>query len=116
MPTTYERRRQPRVALKTRIVFKPVNSEEEFSTDYSENLSTSGIFIVTNSKFEIGAMLELHFSLPNSKQIIKVVGNVVWKSTTKRDGKEFAGLGVEFIKIDKESLEIISDYIERTST
>ncbi|OGQ35484.1 MAG: hypothetical protein A3F16_03695 [Deltaproteobacteria bacterium RIFCSPHIGHO2_12_FULL_43_9] len=116
MPTTPERRKHTRVLLKTRIVFKPVDSEKEFSTDYSENLSTNGIFIVTDSNFEIGTMLELHFSLPNYKKIIKVNGKVVWKSTTQRAGKEFAGLGIEFQKIDAESKQIIADYIERTSS
>jgi uncharacterized protein (TIGR02266 family) len=116
MHSSYERRKKPRIPLKTRLVFKRVNSEEEFSTDYSENLSTTGIFIITNSDFDIGTVLELHFSLPNSKQIIKVEGKVVWKSTTQREGRELAGLGVQFVKIDDECLKIISEYIERTTS
>lgn len=114
--TGSERRRGPRISLKTRIVFKPVDSEKEFSSDYSENLSTTGLFIVTNSNFEIGTSLELHFSLPNSKQIIKVVGKVVRKSTIQRAGKAHLGFGVEFEKIDAACKKIIADYIERTTS
>lgn len=116
MPSTPERRREPRIFLKTRIVFKPTDSKKEFSTDYSVNLSTTGIFIVTDSGFDAGAVLELHFSLPNSKKIIKVNGRVVWKSTTQSGGKKLAGLGIEFLNLDSDSEQIISDYIERATS
>lgn len=116
MTTAQERRKNPRIFLKTRIVFKPFGSKEEFSTDYSVNLSTTGIFIVTVPGFDIGSVLELHFSLPNSKKIIKVNGKVVWKSATKSGEKNLTGLGIEFLNIDSESEQIITDYIERSTS
>lgn len=111
--TEKDRRKAPRIPLKTPIVFKPLGRKKEFTSDYSENLSTNGIFLVTDVPLEIGIQLELHFSLPNSRKLIKAEGRVVWKTKHQEGKDEHEGVGIEFTKIDDESKKIISEFVER---
>ncbi|MFC2075226.1 TIGR02266 family protein [Bdellovibrionota bacterium] len=109
-----ERREVSRVPLKTRVVFKPRGSKEEFTSDFSENLSTKGVFLTTEASFEVGTELELHFSLPNSKQIIKAEGRVVWTRSKGETGEQ--GIGIEFTKLEPASEEIIAQFVERNES
>ena len=65
-------------------------TEDRAFKDFTKNISTGGIFIETRTPFSIGQQITLTFSPSNSKEPIKITGQIVWTGSL--------GIGVKFKK------------------
>ena len=52
------------------------DSFEDFTTEYSVDLSPGGIFLRTDATPTLGSMVELQFSLKGGSQLIEAIGKV----------------------------------------
>ena len=72
---------------------------EEFVGDYTENLSSGGIFVTTQRDFRIDDTVQLVLSFPALLRPIRVSGTVRWIRVD--DGE--TGVGIEFTTFDSDA-------------
>lgn len=105
-----EARRFPRHAVVLDIT---LSSESHFYVGLSENLSEGGIFVATHELREPGTLLEVLFSLPDSPDPIRVLGEVRWVREYSPDGDGEPGIGVRFVSLRKDDAERIHAFLEQ---
>jgi len=106
---TEDRRREPRFGLK---VYVGVESEHNFYTGFSRNISTGGLFIATHEALDIGQEVELLFTMP-SGDVVHTPGRVAWVRQYKPDKpEEFPGMGVRFVDLTPDDAEQIRYFLE----
>ncbi len=95
-------------------VSKEVKSEvhaiEGMTFSTARDLSTGGIFISTPEPIMVGAEIDLSLHIPG-KDSIEIKGIVRWMRDDENDGKK-SGMGIEFVDIPGDKLDIVKDLIE----
>jgi molecular chaperone DnaK len=100
-----ERRRHPRTPLSILVQFR-FDSFDDFLAEYSVNLSPGGIFLRTDEPRPEGSIIFLQFSLKDGSRLIEGMGKVV---RVNPPGEGVAGMGVEFLNFDDESMRLIEE-------
>ncbi len=109
VPDDDERRRQNRFGLK---VFVGLESEHNFFTGFSRNISSGGLFIATHDVLDIGQEVELLFQLP-SGTTLHTNGQVTWIRRFDPDKPDkFPGMGVKFIDLSPEESAYIRNFLD----
>ena len=111
MSSGADRRRFPRLPLNLLVQYR-FDSYDEFLAEYAINISTGGIFIRTDTPYEEGAMIFMQFSLKDGRKLIEGMGKVVRVNPIEVDGRA-AGMGVEFVNFDPESIELIDNIMKQ---
>ncbi|MBI2609321.1 MAG: PilZ domain-containing protein [Deltaproteobacteria bacterium] len=108
------RRKYLRKKVKAHVVLRVKGAvEEDYKTYSSDNMSEEGVFLKTVDEYKPGTQVELHFSLPNSPQLLKVKGIIKWiQPFHKSTSTQPAGIGVEFSELDQEDQKIIHNFLE----
>ncbi len=101
-----EKRKHPRTPLSLLVQFR-FNTFEDFLAEYSVNISPGGMFIKTDEPKEEGAVIYLQFSLKDGSRLIEGMGKVVRVNPPGGPGE--AGMGIEFINFDEESMALIQE-------
>ena len=70
------------------------NTQGELKMDYAQNISRGGLFLATNSPFELGQKIELHLNTHGLERAIAVPGVVRWIG--ERGTPPVQGIGVQF--------------------
>ena len=101
-----EQRVSNRVPVKLKVDYK---SEGNFLFENATNISEHGVFIHTNKPLKPGTVVELQFTLPESKEKLKVRGEVMWVNPYRQEQEKNynPGMGVRFDglnELDKETL------------
>lgn len=83
--------------------------------NYSRDISTKGIFLITGKPVPIGVELDLKFELPeNGKSShFKTKAAVVREEREQREGRIITGMGLEFRDISEDQAKKISQLIAR---
>ncbi len=100
-----DRRKYPRAPLSILVQYR-FNTFEDFLAEYTLNISLGGIFIRTEDPRPEGTTLYLQFSLKDRSPLIEGMGRVV---RVNPPGSHHAGMGVEFVNFDDESMALIND-------
>jgi uncharacterized protein (TIGR02266 family) len=91
-----------------------LESDHNFYTGLTQNISAGGLFIATNVLRRIGDRITLKFSLPGSTQPIDIETEVRWirenSALHKVDGS--TGMGVRFINLSPEASAAISNFLK----
>ncbi len=106
-----EKRKHPRTPLNVLVQFR-FDSFEDFLAEYSLNISPGGIFIRTDEPREQGAVIYLQFTLRDGSRLIEGMGRVV-RVNPPGNAAMPAGMGIEFINFDDESMALINDICAR---
>jgi len=109
----HPRRTMPRIALNVDI---GLQSENNFYTGFSEDISEGGIFITTYDFKPIGTKINLSFTLPN--------GFMIMGSGTVRWLREFnpmtpnmpPGMGIQFDELNPDDRAQIDEFIKTNAT
>lgn len=104
-----DKRKYPRTALSILVQYR-FNTFEDFLAEYSVNLSMGGIFIRTDQPKEEGSIIYLQFSLADGSRLIEGMGRVVRVNPPGAPGR-VAGMGIEFLNFDDESMALIEEII-----
>ena len=127
MFTGKERRRYVRLAAELSVEFE-INGEGENTPRHkgvTRDISLEGLCLITDlfSKQEWEEItrkkkhLYLHIDFPEHKEkteaeVQKIEVGVAWhRREEKKEGKDFFRIGLQFINIEKDSLEMIRSYI-----
>jgi type IV pilus assembly protein PilZ len=87
---------------------------EDFLSEYSTDISIGGMFIRTNTPKDEGTLVYLQFYLRDGAKLIEGLGRVVRVNPAKPASDEAAaGMGIEFVNFDEESMELIRQIVER---
>ena len=108
-PRTSESRRIP---LEREISFR-VPRFENFVTEYSANISATGIFVRTREPLEPGTDLTLEFKVADDWKLIRGRGRVVWIRTQDEGEGAPAGMGIRFLEMDPQSRRLIHWMVDK---
>jgi uncharacterized protein (TIGR02266 family) len=101
-------RRHERTGLSVDV---SLESDHNFFTGLSENISEGGIFVATHSLREIGATFALELRLPGREEPIRATAAVRWTRVYCETSDSPPGLGLQFIDIEDEAVEAIRKFV-----
>ncbi len=100
-------RRQERISFKTEVSLE-FERFSGFIAEYSENISTGGMFIKTESPKSKGTVFSFEFRLKPDVCLIQGWGEVVWaRGPEQATATQPPGMGIKFIDLDEESRTVI---------
>jgi uncharacterized protein (TIGR02266 family) len=101
-----------RVPIATKVQFK-FDRFSGFISEYSSNLSPTGMFIVTEKPEPPGRILDLEFRLGDGFEIINGQGEVVWARTVPDGPARPPGMGIRFLDLSPGSQELIYRIVDQ---
>src|SRR5262245_25659099 len=101
-----------RVPIATKVQFK-FDRFSGFISEYSSNISPTGMFIVTDSPEPPGRILDLEFRLGDGFEIIKGQGEVVWARAASDGPSRPPGMGIRFLDLSPGSHDLIYRIVDR---
>jgi len=91
-----------------------LESDSNFYTGLTQNISAGGLFIATNAIRRIGDRIMLKFNLPGQPEPLTVETEVRWirenSALNRIDGA--TGMGVRFVNLSPEAAKMIQSFIE----
>ncbi|WNG42800.1 TIGR02266 family protein [Archangium minus] len=100
--------RSSRVHLQATI---NLNSDSNFFTGFTTNISEGGIFVATVQTVPRGTTVDLDFTLPGGRPM-KVTGVVRWtREANDKTPELMPGMGVQFTHLPPELAAAISDFV-----
>jgi len=78
---------------------------QKFSS-YILDISSSGAFIESGESFATGLKMLLHFSSPQTREPLDLIGQIVWAAPR--------GVGVKFHHLTKDQKQILKSFCEKT--
>jgi uncharacterized protein (TIGR02266 family) len=106
-----ERRCDPRFAVAVQVTLQ---SEHNFYTGLTQDLSGGGLFVATHHLLPIGERIRLRFTLPTAKEPIDTLTEVRWvRQTAMPGGGGEVGMGLQFLQLTPEAKEAIKAFLRR---
>jgi uncharacterized protein (TIGR02266 family) len=102
-----DRRKSPRFDVVLRARFK---SKEQFQEAYIQSLSPGGLFLATDSPFDVGYQFVLEIHLPRQRGVIKGECEVVWVNEIGVDNYP-KGMGVMFLEMSTKGKKLLEEYL-----
>jgi uncharacterized protein (TIGR02266 family) len=104
------RRGNERVAAEIEIGFQ---SESNFYTGFSENISEGGVFIATYHKHELGERHKVKLSLPGIEQPVEVHVEVRWVREADPAHDVKPGYGLQFVELTDAARAVIERFVRK---
>lgn len=105
-----ERRGTVRAVARIEVQDQSV-AKERVPLFVSGNVSSGGIFLITNDPYEAGTELLIRFNLPDDPVTIEATGSVVWRRTDRESSDRPPGMGVQFQNISQDDRERIRSFV-----
>lgn len=86
-------------------------SDHNFYTGFTENISSGGLFVATRDLKPIGTKMEISFSIPGYDKKITTQCEVRWQRLEQPHVDSNPGIGVRFTDLDPASAKAINDFI-----
>jgi type IV pilus assembly protein PilZ len=90
------------------VTYKSFNT---FINEYTKNVSQGGMYIKTQTPFEIGSAIELFLHIPEINDPIRISAEVVHANPSE-DNEKDTGIGVKFIEVEESSRQLLITYIK----
>ena len=104
-----ERRAAPRHEINIEITFE---SEHNFYTGLTQDISGGGLFIATYVLRPIGECIRVRFTLPGSAETLDAITEVRWVRPMNTGGGD-AGMGLEFLQMSPGTKQAVKDFLMR---
>jgi len=101
-----------RVPLATKVQFK-FDRFSGFLSEYSANISPTGMYIVASNPEPPGRVLDLEFRLGDGFEIIQGKGEVVWSRSLADGPNRPPGMGIRFVELSEGSKDLIYRIVDR---
>lgn len=101
-----------RVPITTSVQFK-FDRFSGFISEYSSNISPTGMFITAKSPEPPGSVLDFEFRLGDGFEIIQGKGEVVWTRAVAEGPHRPAGMGIRFLELSEGSKELIYRIVDQ---
>jgi molecular chaperone DnaK len=91
-----------------------LESEHNFYTGLTQNISSGGLFIATHHLRKIGDRITLKFTLPGSDKTLDVETEVRWirENSALMRAEGGTGMGVRFINLTPETSAAINAFVQ----
>jgi uncharacterized protein (TIGR02266 family) len=91
-----------------------LESDHNFYTGLTQNISAGGLFIATHALKKIGDRITLKFSLPGNAEPVSVETEVRWirENTALMRADGGTGMGVRFINLSPEASAAIDKFLQ----
>ena len=90
-------------------------SEGNYLFDFCRDLGTGGVFIETDKPLSHGSVVELMFTLPDSKETLEAKGRVIWVQGAVPEKQLRAGMGVQFEEFTPDQRRLLQEFVNRYS-
>ena len=111
MNSSQDRRHSPRFAVTVQVTFE---SEHNFFTGLTQDLSRDGLFVATPQMCPIGTRVKLRMILPTSKRPVDVLTEVRWLRTQDvPSGGGKAGVGLMFLQMSPEAKAAVHAFLKQ---
>jgi uncharacterized protein (TIGR02266 family) len=101
-----------RVPIATKVLFK-FERFSGFISEYSANISPTGMFITTTNPEPAGSILDFEFRLGDGFEIIQGKGEVVWTRAVAEGPNRPPGIGIRFLDLSPVSKELIYRIVDQ---
>ncbi|HEX3126458.1 MAG TPA: TIGR02266 family protein [Thermoanaerobaculia bacterium] len=101
-----------RVPLATKVAFK-FERFSGFISEFSANISPTGMYITTKTPEPPGSMLDFEFRLGDGFEIIQGKGEVVWTRAIAEGPNRPPGMGIRFLELSEGSKELIYRIVDQ---
>ena len=101
-----------RVPIATKVAFQ-FDRFTGFISEYSANISPTGMFITTNKPEPPGSVLDFEFQLGDGFDLIRGKGEVVWTRAVAEGPNRPAGMGIRFLELAEGSKELIYRIVDQ---
>ncbi len=102
----------PRIDLERKISLRFPHFQG-FLTEYSSNISITGMFIQSNDPQPPGTILDFEFNLIDGLKLIRGTGEVIWVRLVDEGPELPTGMGLRFLRLDAESRRLIRWAVEK---
>ena len=102
-----DRRRSPRMDVVLRVRFQ---SKKDFQEALIQNISQAGVYLATDTPFDVGYRFHLEIDLPGEKGSLKGGCEVVWVNEIEVEGYP-KGMGVQLIELAQKDQELLEEYL-----
>lgn len=106
-----ENRTDVRARLNLRVAYGTAFDVQ--TTAYMVNVGHGGVFIRAENPLEVGALIDLEFTLPDSYRTIAAQARVVWSRKTDEGDLFPQGMGLSFTKISAADQRALNDTIRK---
>ena len=91
-----------------------LESDHNFYTGLTQNISSGGLFIATHHLRKIGDRITLKFTLPGSEKVLAVETEVRWirENSALLRAENGTGMGVRFINLSPETSAAINSFVQ----
>jgi uncharacterized protein (TIGR02266 family) len=91
-----------------------LESDHNFYTGLTQNISSGGVFIATHHIRRIGDRITLKFTLPGSEKVLDVETEVRWirENSALQRVEGAQGMGVRFINLSPEASAAINAFVQ----
>jgi len=98
-----ERRKEERHSTRFRLDYRHATGGN-FLFEYTQNISTGGIFIETNEPLPVGSEVEMRFQPPGGDDVLELTGKVMWINPYRPDSEDNLnpGMGIQFENLSDE--------------
>ena len=103
-----EHREHPRRELTVDVTLQ---SEHNFYTGCSQNISAGGLFVATHEPHAIGDLVAIELTLPGLERRIHANGRVRWLRPYQESNDAPAGIGIAFVGLSEMDSSIIDGFI-----
>jgi len=104
--------RKERIDIQRKVSLK-FKEFRGFITEFSENISTGGMFIRTTRPQPPGSIFDFELTLGEDYTLIHGLGEVVWVREKDEGFDRPAGMGVRFLSLDPDSRRLIDEIVAR---
>ena len=101
-----------RVPLAAKVAFK-FERFSGFISEFSSNISPTGMFITTKTPESPGNLLDFEFRLGDGFEIIQGKGEVVWTRAIAEGPSRPPGMGIRFLELSEGSKELIYRIVDQ---
>jgi uncharacterized protein (TIGR02266 family) len=111
MSSQDERRLAPRYAVSVAVTFE---SEHNFFTGLTQDLSKGGLFVATHAIRPIGESIRVRLTLPTSSEPIDAITEVRWiRPQDLPGGAGEAGMGLMFLQLTPKGKAAIKEFLSK---
>ena len=105
-------RKAPRFIARLRVQYGP--DRETVLEDYSLNLSTGGLFLVTHNLLPVATNLKLAFIFPGDEGNVRCEAKIAWVNHPEllKNPHLPAGMGIQFTNLSLDDMSCIRDFIK----
>ena len=108
------RRLHERVPLTVEVTLE---SEHNFYTGVSNDISEGGVFVASYMPPPVGSMVELSLMLPGSSEAFTMMGIVRWVRDIKAACEGYpAGCGIEWVDVSEPAMRLIQRFVHQRET